>query len=156
MIAVPLLDWLCYRNCCYRVCPRLLYQARGLRVVLLLVGYKVQGLSSGRTRRAVIPNPARCYPSSSWSRPDLQSGVDTIFWHMSRKVILVKGRWPIWKKPKDAQCWNRPMRSVRWTRGICFEDVDLPALVLGRWRFADEVKEGEEDPDSMRILMIRL
>ena len=61
------------------MCPRLLYQARGLRVVLLLVGYKVQGPSSGRTRRAVIPNPARCYPSSSWSQPDQQSGVDNIF-----------------------------------------------------------------------------
>ena len=30
------------------------------------------------------------------------------------------------------------------------------ALVLGRWRVADEVKEGEEDPDSTKILMIRL
>jgi len=156
MIAVPLLDWLCYRNCCYRVCPRLLYQARGLRVVLLLVGYKVQGPSSGRTRRAVIPNPARCYPSSSWSRPDLQSGVDTIFWHVSKKVISVKKRWPIWKKPKDAQCWNRLMESVRWTRGICREDADLSVLVFGGWVVADEVKEGGEDPDSTRILMIRL
>ena len=35
--------------------------------------------------------------------------VDTIFWHVSRKVIFVKRRWPIWKKPKDAQGWNRPM-----------------------------------------------
>ena len=35
--------------------------------------------------------------------------VDTIFWHVSRKMILVKGRWPIWKKPKDTQGWNRPM-----------------------------------------------
>jgi len=68
----------------------------------------------------------------------------------------MKGRWPIWKKPKDEQGWNRPMESVRWTRGICFEDADLPALVLGRWRVADEVKEGEEDPDSTKILMIRL
>ena len=44
----------------------------------------------------------------------------------------------------------------RWTRGICFEDADPLALVLGRWRVADEVKEGEEDPDSTKILMIRL
>ena len=35
--------------------------------------------------------------------------VDTVFWHMSRKVIFMKGRWPIWKKPKDVQGWNRPM-----------------------------------------------
>ena len=82
--------------------------------------------------------------------------VDIVFWHVSRKMILVKEIWPIWKKPKDAQCWNRPMKSVQWTRGICFEDVDLPALVLGRWRDADEVEEGEEDPDSTRILTIRL
>ena len=68
----------------------------------------------------------------------------------------MKGRWPIWKKAKDAQGWNRPMESIRWTKGICFEDADLPALVLGRWRVADKVKEGEEDPDSTKILMIRL
>ena len=48
------------------------------------------------------------------------------------------------------------MESVRWARGICFEDADPLALVSDRWRVADEVKEGEEDPDSMRILMIRL
>ena len=30
------------------------------------------------------------------------------------------------------------------------------ALVLGPWRVVDEVKEGEEDPNSTRILMIRL
>ena len=75
---------------------------------------------------------------------------------MSRKVILVKEKWPIWKKPKDTQGWNRPMESVRWTRGICFEDADPLALVLGRWRVANGVKEGGEDPDSARILMIRL
>ena len=75
---------------------------------------------------------------------------------MSRNVIFVKGRWLIWKKPKDAQGWNRPMESIRWTRVICFEDANLLALVLGRWRVADEVKEGEEDPDSTKILMIRL
>ena len=65
-------------------------------------------------------------------------------------------RWPIWKKLKDAQCWNRPMESVRWTREIYHEDVDLSVLVFGRWIVADEVKEGGEDPDSARILMIRL
>ena len=43
------------------------------------------------------------------------------------------------------------MKSVRWTWGICFKDVDLPTLVLGRWRVADEIKGGEEDPDSARI-----
>ena len=75
---------------------------------------------------------------------------------MSRKVIFVKGRWPIWKKPKDAKGWNRPMESVRWDRGICFKDADPLAPVSGRWRVADEVKEGGEDPDSARILMIRL
>ena len=75
---------------------------------------------------------------------------------MSKKVIFVKRRWPIWKKPKDAQYWNRPMESVRWTRGICREDADLSVLVFGRWIVADEVKEGGEDPDSMKILMIRL
>ena len=48
------------------------------------------------------------------------------------------------------------MESVRWARGICIEDADSLALALGRWRVADEVKEGEEDPDSMKILMIRL
>ena len=48
------------------------------------------------------------------------------------------------------------MESVRWTRGICCEDADLPALVLGQWRVADEVKEGEDDPDSTKILMIWL
>ena len=46
--------------------------------------------------------------------------------------------------------------SVRWARRIFCEDANLSALVLGRWRVADEVKEGEEDPDSTRILMIRL
>ena len=39
---------------------------------------------------------------------------------------------------------------------ICFEDADPLSLVSGRWRVADEVKEGGEDPDSTRILMIRL
>ena len=48
------------------------------------------------------------------------------------------------------------MKSVRWARGICFEDADLSVLVFGRWIVADEVKEGGEDPDSARILMIRL
>jgi hypothetical protein len=68
----------------------------------------------------------------------------------------MKERWQIWKKPKDVQCWNRPMKSVHWTRGICFKDADLPVLVLSRWRVADEIKGGEEDPDSTRILRIRL
>ena len=36
------------------------------------------------------------------------------------------------------------------------KDTDPPALVLGRWRVVDEVKEGEEDPDCMKILMIQL
>ena len=48
------------------------------------------------------------------------------------------------------------MESVRWAKRICFEGADPLALVSGRWRVADEVKEGEEDPDSTRILMIRL
>ena len=48
------------------------------------------------------------------------------------------------------------MESVRWAREICFEDADPLALVSGRWRVADEVKGGGEDPDSMKILMIRL
>jgi len=48
------------------------------------------------------------------------------------------------------------MESVRWTRGICREDADPLALVLGRWRVADEIKEGEEDPDTTKILMIQL
>ena len=39
---------------------------------------------------------------------------------------------------------------------ICFEDADPLALVSGRWRVADEVKGVGEDPDSTRILMIRL
>ena len=75
---------------------------------------------------------------------------------MSRKVIFVKGRWPLWKKLKDAQGWNRPMEFIRWARRIYFEDTDPLALVSGRWRVADEVKEGEEDPDSAKILMIWL
>ena len=48
------------------------------------------------------------------------------------------------------------MDPVRWARRICFEDADPLALVSGRWRVADEVKEEEEDPDSTKILMIRL
>ena len=68
----------------------------------------------------------------------------------------MEGRWPIWKKPKDAQDWNRPMECVRLARRICFEDADPLALVSGRFRVVDEVKEGEEDPDSTKILMIRL
>ena len=48
------------------------------------------------------------------------------------------------------------MEFVRWARRICFEDVDPLDLVSDRWRVADEVKEGEEDPDSTKILMIRL
>ena len=75
---------------------------------------------------------------------------------MSRKVISVKGRWPIWKKPKHAQYWNRSMEFVRWARRIYFEDADLSALVLSRWRVADKVKGGEENPDSTEILAIRL
>ena len=71
-------------------------------------------------------------------------------------MILVKGRWPIWKKPKDTQGWNRPMELVRWARGIFCKVADPPALVFGRWIGADEVKEGGEDPDSARILMIQL
>ena len=74
---------------------------------------------------------------------------------MSRKVISVKGRWPIWKKHKDAQCWNQPMEFVQWARRIYFEDADLSALMLGRWRVADKVKGGEENPDSTEILAIR-
>ena len=41
-------------------------------------------------------------------------------------------------------------------REICCEDADLSVLVFGRWIVADEVKERGEDPDSTRILMIRL
>ena len=41
--------------------------------------------------------------------PIIVLSVDTVFLHVSRKLILVKGRWPIWKKPKDTQGWNRPM-----------------------------------------------
>ena len=82
--------------------------------------------------------------------------VDTVFRHVSRKVISVNGRWPIRKKPKDAQSWNQSMESVRWARGIFCEDADLSVLVFGRWIVADEIKEGGEDPDSARILMIRL
>ena len=49
--------------------------------------------------------------------------------------------------------WSRHgVEEATWER----EDADPLALVLGRWRVADEVKEGEEDPDSTRILMIRL
>ena len=48
------------------------------------------------------------------------------------------------------------MEPIRWTRGICFEDADPLALVSDRWRVVDEVEEGEEDPDSTRILMIQL
>ena len=48
------------------------------------------------------------------------------------------------------------MELVRWARGIFCEDADPLALVLGRWRVADEVKEGEEDLDSTKILMIQL
>jgi len=48
------------------------------------------------------------------------------------------------------------MELVRWARGIFYEDADPLALVLGRWRVADEVKEGEEDLDSTKILMIQL
>ena len=40
--------------------------------------------------------------------------------------------------------------------GYALKMLILSALVLGRWRVADEVKEGEEDPDSTRILTIRL
>ena len=69
-------------------------------------------------------------------------------------MILVKGRWPIWKKPKDTHGWNQLMEPVRWARGIFYEDADPPALVLGQWRVVDEVKEGEADPDYTRILMI--
>ena len=68
----------------------------------------------------------------------------------------MKGRWPILKKPKNAQGQNSPMEPVRWTRGIFCEDASLSVLVLGRWEVADEVKEGGEDPDSTRILLIRL
>ena len=68
----------------------------------------------------------------------------------------MKGRWPIWKKPKDTQGWNRPIEVRRWARKIFCEDAGPLALALGRWRVADEVKEGEEDPDSTKILMIRL
>ena len=82
--------------------------------------------------------------------------VDTVFWHVSRNVIFVKEEWPIWKKLKDEQGWNQPVEPVRWIRGICREDVDLFVLVLSRWRVADEVRKGEEDPDSMKILMIWL
>ena len=60
------------------------------------------------------------------------------------------------KETKDAQGWNRPMEFVRWARRICFEDADTLALVSGRWRVADEVKKRGDDPDSTRILMIRL
>ena len=48
------------------------------------------------------------------------------------------------------------METVRLARGIFYEDADLSILVFGRWIVADEVKEGGEDPDFARILMIRL
>ena len=48
------------------------------------------------------------------------------------------------------------MESVRWAKGIFCEDADPLDLVIGRWRVADEVKKGEEDPDYTRIMMIQL
>ena len=44
------------------------------------------------------------------------------------------------------------MKSVRWIRGICFEDADTPVLVVGRWRVTDEVKEGGEDLDDSAVV----
>ena len=35
------------------------------------------------------------------------------------------------EEQKDVQCWNRPMESVRWTRGIYHKDADLSVLVFG-------------------------
>jgi len=85
--------------------------------------------------------------------------VDTIFWHVSRKVILMKGRWPIWKKPKGEQrleladgaclmgqrnilwkCWfarsgARPMENFRWSQGRrrgprLYENLDESVVIF--------------------------
>ena len=60
------------------------------------------------------------------------------------------------EEAKRCTGWKQPMERIRWARRICFEDADPLALVSGRWRVADEAMEGEEDPDSTKILMIRL
>ena len=59
--------------------------------------------------------------------------VDIVFWHVSRKVILVKGRWPIWKKPKDVQCWNRPMDQKNMLRRCWFVRSDARPMESCRW-----------------------
>ena len=67
-----------------------------------------------------------------------------------------KGKVPDLKEIKRWTGLESAIEPVRWTRWICFEDADSLALVLGRWRVANEVKEEEEDPDSTKILTSRL
>ena len=50
--------------------------------------------------------------------------VKTVFWHASKKVIFVKGRWPIWKKPKDAQ-----VGISRWSGSDGPEEYALKMLI---------------------------
>jgi len=56
---------------------------------------------------------------------------------------FVKGRLPIWEKPKGVQDQDRPMMCSRWARGIFHEDTDPLILVIGRWGVADEVRKEE-------------
>ena len=82
--------------------------------------------------------------------------VDTVFRHVSRKVIFMKGRWPIWKESKDVHGWNRPMEFADGLREYALKMLICPLWCSDQGRVADEVEGGEEDPDSTRILTIRL
>ena len=101
-----------------------------------------------------LGNPNCPYANIGWF--DL---LTPFFWHMSRKVIFMKGRWPIWKKPKHVQGWNwlmgvrpmnqknmlwrcwfvcsgaRPMESCRWSQGSrrgsrLYENLDDSVVVF--------------------------
>ena len=75
---------------------------------------------------------------------------------MSRKVIFCEGKVSDLEETKKCTGLESADGIRPMDQGICCEDVDLSILVLGRRRVADQVKEGEEDPNSMRILTIRL
>ena len=82
--------------------------------------------------------------------------VDTVFWTRVKEGDFDEEKVADLKETKRCTVLDRPMESVRWTRRICREDADLSVLVFGRWIVVDEVKEGGEDPDSTKILMIQL
>ena len=59
--------------------------------------------------------------------------VDTIFWRVSRKVMVWRKKLLIWKKSKCAQDLDQSIKLQPMGWGNIIEDADLHGLAISRW-----------------------